>query len=814
MHTHTSPRLFAILAALFLALFWLTGCTQVSNQPQERGPGNVEAPVATPSAATVPSIIQVQTQLQPAIDPVCLEPRRGFALVYPPIPKEGLEPGMVHLFCAVGAPEGQTVTFTLTDPQGEKTTYQGVSVDQGGVRLAVQPITIGPDAAVGTWTLTASYDEHSDQVSFQVRPASQPFIVLTEPVEDNPDIIKASVGGLPPNAKIYFAVYRLQSGQVQDGMATTQGELLIDDLIQVDEAGRADVQLDVSYQPEGPYLLTFFPPDEPASPLIRLPEQERTALPVNIHRPQTVAEQPSSPPGSSSGAQPAGPLPPAPEIAEGSGALPQAITVALPSAQLPTCSSTPQPSLRVWPATGEVGQWWYGCATGFTPNQPLQVQATLPNGETSTFNITPTDAQGTHTFRWYAPPSEGTGLLTLQVSDATGATASTQWRIAPATTPHLLVYPHTVEKEVGAELYLTGFPPRTQVQLGLYRLDEQGAGQQVTTWQVNVDKQGVLEQKPFEQVQKLEPGIYALLAQSAPTYHLSALNIPASAVEFFSVATPLPQAYEFYTLTLGRHTGQLVAVGEEAPASPEQPPAAATTPAPSTSGIPQTLTIPADHSNPPTCPNATAGQPAICLMPAVTQRATYVYMLMHGFPAGAKFNITVIPPKESPVKFTVTANDQGLAEAHWYALNNERLGTYRVRIRGAGKYNGAFKVVKATAPHIVVQPRSPQPGTPVIISISGLKPNTTYAVARYRSVGETDGQVQFQLMDVTDMTTGKGGGAQAPFPTQEKDAGTLFLAVLFEKGGSQPLAKEVYAPDQELYLRYPFAWGQNVQEGN
>ena len=87
-------------------------------------------------------------------------------------------------------------------------------------------------------------------------------------------------------------------------------------------------------------------------------------------------------------------------------------------------------------------------------------------------------------------------------------------------------------------------------------------------------------------------------------------------------------------------------------------------------------------------------------------------------------------------------------------------------------------------------------------------------VARYRSTGEQNGQVQFELIDTIEMTTGKGGGAQETFRVGEDEAGTLFLAAVYEKGGGQPLAKEVYAPGQELFLRYPFAWAQNTQEGN
>ena len=231
-------------------------------------------------------------------------------------------------------------------------------------------------------------------------------------------------------------------------------------------------------------------------------------------------------------------------------------------------------------------------------------------------------------------------------------------------------------------------------------------------------------------------------------------------------------------------------------------------PAPGPGGIPATLSIPVDNSAPPTCPGAQADQPSICLLPDTIERAQYVYMLMHGFEPNTPFVITVTTPKGGNVKLSVRADDNGIADAHWYALNNEKLGTYRVNIRGGGKrFKGAFKVVKATSPHLVVQPRSPKPAQPVTIAISGLEPTTTYTLARYRSTGESGGQLQFELMDTKDIPTGRGGGAQMNFANPKKYADSLFLAVVYEKGGSQPLAQEVYAPGQTLYLRYPFAWG-------
>ena len=816
---------FPLILALLLLLLVLAGCRKQEETP----PAFQFTPAATsvmdqagagPGPSSVPQILVVKTELRPAIDPACLQDVERFALVSAPLPEDGLEPGVVHVFCAVGAPANAAVTFTLTSPEGETQTFLAPSIDQGDVNVAVQPITIGADAAPGKWGLIATYGDLSDGMTFEVRPATQPFVTLAEPVTENPAVVKAAVGGLEPNARVHFAVYRLQPGGIEDGVAVAQGELLIENLIQVDEEGRADVQLDVVDQPSGPYLLAIFLPDQPASATasLQLPAQERMAVAVNIHRETAAAGQevneppaaPSQPPSQPISLQP-GDLPAAPVLAEGSGGLPDTVTFALKAASLPQCLPAPSPTITLWPATGEVGQWWYGCVSGFAPNAPLQVDATLGNGATTSYNLTATNDQGVKTFRWYALPAEGAGEFAITLSDSEGHQAQVSWRIAAAQSPHVLVYPHVILKDVGAELALAGFSARQQVQMGVYRL-EGDVGTRVATFQVKADKRGQLQQA-FTLARDLDPGVYALLAQSAPTYHFEGIDAPATAVEFFSVGAPLPERYELYTLSVGRAAGMEAALGESAP--PSEQPATPEPSAPAVSGIPATLALPIDSSQAPTCPDSQAGKPAICMLPAVTQRATYVYMLMHGFKPNAKFVIAVTTPTGKTEKFRVQANQEGLADAHWYALNNEKLGLYRVQIRGGGKkFVGAFKVIKATTPHVVVQPRSPKPGTPVIISISGLKPNTTYVLARYRSVGEREGQVQFELIDKTEMTTGKGGGAQEIFRTREEDDGTLFLAALYEKGGSQPLAKEVYGPGQDLYLRYPFAWGQNSQEGN
>ncbi len=813
---------------LLLMLILLSGCNKESAQEEA-----AVTPIATISesdaaapqsnVAAAPSEIVVKTTLRPAIDPACLEDKGKFALASAPMPDEGLEPGMIHVFCATGAPAGEMVTFTLKSPGGQEQTFQSPSVDQGTVTAAVQPITIGADAEPGKWTLTASYQDQQDSMDFQVRPPSQPFIVLTEPVETNPIIIRVAVGGLAPNSQARFAIYRLQAAQTEANMAEAHGELLLDNVIQTDDSGRADLMLDVADQPGGPYLLTLLPPDaaETVNAVIQLPEEERTVLALNIQRGEEAA--PSTPSASNEpvqepavAEQPATftpeSLPPAPVPAEAGGGLPQTVTVSIPDASLPPCNPTTATTLQFWPQEGEVGQWWFGCATGFAPNRPLRVDAVLGNGTTASFDLTKTNDAGTKTFRWYSVPEEGTGDFSITVSDLTGNKAQLSWQISPATQPHLMVYPHVVIKDIDTMLYLTGFPQRTKVQLGVYQLDETGTGTLVNKLTVKTNKQGIVGQT-FDLVKDLVPGAYMLMAQSSPAYTFSGIDTPATAIEFFSVGIPLDEKYEFYTLFLGHDSAASIAsTGGEQPAAtpsagtttPEETPA----PAAAAQNIPTTMSIPVDNSPPPTCPNAKADAPTICMMPKTIERGTYIYFLMHGFQPNTQFVIAVKTPTGINVKLTMRANKNGIADAHWYALNDEKTGVYQVAIRGGKKrFRDAFKIVKATSPNLVVQPRSPKPGTPVIVSVSGLKPTTAYTLAFYRSTGEANGKVQFELAGTKDITTGKGGGAQISVDTKGKDEGKLLMAAVYEKNGSKPLAKEVFSPGQELYLRYPFAWG-------
>ncbi|RUA17541.1 MAG: hypothetical protein DSY55_02005 [Clostridia bacterium] len=834
MRKQLKSRLFLLLSLLLLTSF-LTGCRNAEDfatiEVTPLGTVTVEAnatPAALPSPKPVPDALAVKTTLHPAIDPACLENKGAFALVTASLPKKGLEPGMVQVFCATGAPADAPVRFTLRSPSGQEQSYDVMSVDQGGVTAAIQPITIGADAEPGKWTLTASYQNQTSSLSFKVLPPSHPFLVLSEPVADDAKQIRVAIGGLTPNAQAIFAIYKLIPGTVNDGASEAQGELLLDNIIQADAEGRADVVLDIADQPGGPYLLVLLPSDSSlaTNPVVQLPDQQNMALAVNIHRSGEKVSQGGAPGTAMEDYLPAN-LPAAPRLVEASANLPDSVSVNLPDATLPECTSTDAPTIRLWPGSGEIGEWWFGCASGFDANTPLKVDARLGDGKLITFNLTATSSEGVKVFRWYSAPKEGSGVFSLSLSDPGGHKAKIDWQIASASRPHVLTFPHTVVKGVGSDLYLTGFPANAEVKLGIYRLAKEGAAQRVAQLKVQADSNGML-QKDFAEANQLQPGSYMLLAEGLPTYRFADIDTTASAVEFFSVGGELDPKSEFYTLFLGRKPGVLVAVGEkpaseiaEATSSPsEETPATATatsvpptatpaTVATTANGIPKVFTLAADNSGRPVCPAKTAKERAICIVPTTVEQGTYVLMIMQGFKSGTSFHISVKTPKGGVARFNRKANKSGFAEAHWYPLNNESLGNYRVSIVGGGKkFSKTFKVIKAQSPHVVVQSRSVKPGTPVIISVTGLAPSTNYILARYQGKEKKEGDIAFKLISETAIKTDKRGGARKQFGTKAKDKGILFLTMIFKPGDSTPLAKEVYSPGKSLYLRYPFAWGQ------
>jgi len=829
-----SPFIVATFSLLLILALLVTGCSKDAQKeaaPTTSAPATGQTVSSEPPPAAEayvsPREVIVKTALQPSIDPSCLSSNGKFELKSAPIPTSGLEQGSTHIFCVTGVPAGENVTFMLISPDGLQQTFQTPSIQQGNTTVAVQPIVIGADAKPGEWKLIATFQDKRDSISFNVIPATSPFITLAEPVPINPDVVRVSIGGMKPNTQARFAIYRLNPGQPENGIVVSRGELLLESKISVDDFGRADLVLDVTGQPAGPYLLTISPDEATqTNTIIQLPQQERTALAINLQRPEPIPvtnEERGEGPGQEGAQEPASDqrqMPPPPQVVDAKGSLPDSISITVPQAKQPSCQPGATPSVQLWPQSGQVGQWWYGCASGFAPDKPLHVNATLGNGQTVAFDLDKTASDGTKTFRWYSLPSEGHGDFSITISDGVGGKAVWKWRIDAATQPHLLVYPHVILKNMTPKLIMAGFPANAEVRTGIYRLDlpaQPNTAVLVKKFTLTTNPNGVLEQD-FQSAGELEPGAYMIMAQSSPVYQFGGISEPATAIEFFSIGTPLPESYEFYSLFVGR-TAKPSTEKTESDQAANSTPAPTPNPTPKPNqvvvsaktdkkGVPVTITIPEDKSAPPTCPKATKGKPSICIMPTTVEQGTYVYMLMRGFKPGTKFAVTVTPPSGRATLFYSLTNKKGIAEGHWYPLSNEKLGKYKVVIRGGGKtFKGSFTVKKATSPHVVVQSRSPVPGANIIVSATGLKPGKVYVLARYRASSVKNGQVNLKLIGTREVKAGKNGGIKVNFTTKRADKGKLFMIVVYEKGSQQPLAQEVYAPGITLYLRYPYAWG-------
>ena len=822
-------------------------------------------PEQSPVVDQAPVGLQIRSSQSPAIDPACLAGGDGFQVLSAPLPDNGLEPGVGQLFCASGAPEGATIVFTLVDPNGEERTFEAISIAQGDATFAPLSIRLLADDAAGAWTLRASGGDDAalqSELTFAVQAPTQPFITLLEPIVNNTNVIRAGIGGLLPESTARFALYTLDAANVDaDGMVENKANLLISTRLVADSSGRADLELDVADLPAGPYLLMLIPPgtDLGSPAILNLPDRERLAIAANLTRSQVAAV----PEGESEAAEeaaleslatsesagtseteapPADGQPMTSQKVGGPMGVPRVLKVNLPIAELPSCLTTSTPTLQIWPTTGEIGNWWYGCATGFAPGKDVEFVVTLPSGEQTQFNLG-ADANGTTPFRWYAAPGEGAGQYNVLAKNGAGQ-AELSWDIAESSKPHILVFPHNYQSKTGGEIYLAGFPPGKDVKIGLFQIDEQGEAKKAKQWKVTTTQSGFYGAR-FNQTEDLKQGHYVLIAQSEPTYQFPGVDTPASAIEFFSINTPPKVSNDAYSLFLDRPVETLIAsqpVAEPEPTpAPEEPSTAepATTPAETTTepGVaeagetpeapdeetapvvaevpPPTYSLPEDDGEGPTCPGATPGESAVCVLPATMQQGTFAYILMHDFKPRTKFGVTITAPNGSKEKLERrTANADGYADAYWYALHGEPLGEYKIDISGGGeKFSGNLEIVEPTSPHLVIQPRSPKVGSKFTASVTGFDAKEDLLLAFYRSQNVEDGNVNFKLAGQEKIRTDDQGGAKKQFQAVRGQKGVLFLVLVYRDGESEPAAQAVYRPGKALNLQYPFAWGQNFQEG-
>ena len=629
----------------------------------------------------------------------------------------------------------------------------------------------------------------------------------------------------------------------EDGKVENQANLLISTRLVADSSGRADLELDVADLPAGPYLLLLIPPDADLGdpPVLDLPDQDRLAIAANLKRGEVAAATEGETTGTTettgATAPPSGEGALTPVQVESTTGVPRSMQLNMPVTELPSCLTTSTPTLQIWPTTGEIGNWWYGCATGFAPDKDVEFVVTLPDGEQTQFNLN-ADANGTTPFRWYAAPGEGAGKYSVSAKNDAGQ-AELAWDIAESSKPHILVFPHNFQSNVGGELYLSGFPAQQEVKLGLFQIDDQGKAQKVRQWKVTTTGAGFYGAR-FNQADDLKQGHYALIAQSKPVFQFPGVDTPASAIEFFSLNTSPKSGNDAYTLFLGRPAETLIAAqptaapqptpapttqpaetetatASETPAAPaEETPVVETPAAPvAAESPPPTYSLPEDAGETPTCPGATPGESAVCILPATTQQGTFAYMLMHDFKPHTRFNVTITAPngkKEALQPRKVNAD--GFTDAYWYALHGEPLGEYKINIKGGGEnLSGTLTIVEPTSPHLVVQPRAPQVGSNLTASVTGFDANEDLLFAFYRAECVEDGNVNFKLVGQDDIRTDDKGGATKQFRTARNQKGVLFLILVYRDGQTEPAAQAVYRPGKALHLQYPFAWGQNFQEG-
>lgn len=814
-----SIRLFRFLPLLFLGLV-LTACTvQPLLTPGPTPDGlpltvvveRTPAPTTTPSPA-LPTALRVVGEQEPALPDRCRPNGAAFDLVGVDLPLTGLQPGYDYRFCARNVPAESSVRFVLRDPAGNEQAFvvTATAQEQGGV--AVLTWRPGPDDRPGRWLLRAEVGEASRELDFRLREAGAPFLVLREPPSVNPDLLHAAVGGLQPRGTARFAFYRLG----EDGLA----ELLISIGLTADDRGRADLELDVADLPPGRYLLLLLPSDlklgEPAT--LDLTAQGRLAVVTAITR-EAVA------------AGPALTITPA----ESGGGLPERLRFDLPAVALPACEPAPEPVLRLWPADGTLGHWWLGCAAGFAANETIELVIADENNTETVLPLT-AGPDGTAVFRWYSLPGEATGAYRVVANTSAGLQSAVRWQIEEPQQPRVLVFPHAYRSEVGGELALAGFPPTTPVELGLYRLDAQGEGVLVRTWSLRTDRKGAIK-KAFEEAFGLDPGQYAVVAQGGPAFTFPGIPIAISAVDFFGYDEPPAPTYDAYSLFVGRTPGvltppTLAELGEtplpvetplpstETPAVvAETPPAATPTPEPTATPTPAppqpptVVTLPTDSAGLPTCPDAATG-PTFCVLPTTLEQGTFAYMMAHGFPARTAIQVTVRMPNGQVVRIADRADSSGFADFHWYALPGEPLGDYRVVARGGNQtFEAVFTVVAAGGPRLVVQPRLTTANAGVIVGLTGFAAGEKLVLVRYAGADAAEGTVELRQLDRTSVTADAAGNAVLTLSTRGARAGQLYLVAVFRPDSDKALAQAVYTVGQPLHLRYPFGWGQNLQEG-
>ncbi len=137
-----------------------------------------------------------------------------------------------------------------------------------------------------------------------------------------------------------------------------------------------------------------------------------------------------------------------------------------------TCQALPDDSLglqiTIYEAEHEVAQGFSFCFSGYAPNQPIQVEVTLPDGTVRQQEV-PALYFGPEAMDWVTRPGDPLGQYSISATQG-DQRASGSFVLKPATQPRMVVF-----QETGVQITI-GSSPGSTVQIVLAGFDPAAAG--------------------------------------------------------------------------------------------------------------------------------------------------------------------------------------------------------------------------------------------------------------------------------------------------------------------------------------------------
>ena len=151
---------------------------------------------------------------------------------------------------------------------------------------------------------------------------------------------------------------------------------------------------------------------------------------------------------------------------------------------------------------------------------------------------------------------------------------------------------------------------------------------------------------------------------------------------------------------------------------------------------------------------------------------------------------------------TATTERSGAGAWTWVILPGDPLGTYTLTATQGGlKAVGTFTVVRATAPHIIVYPRSGVRGTAFSVGLAGFQPSSTVPLYLYRQCDESPLCFNYATQLSTVRTDAR-GEANYTLRTQRDDPLGTYLA--FVDKSIDPLGSDgLFSLVRRTFLRQP-----------